>query len=60
MVLVDHVIGYLTEGGEFIEMTIESTVLGFVMLITALIIWEIALLIKDPKRIIRKGRREGN
>jgi hypothetical protein len=58
MVFVDHVVGYLAEGGEFIEMTVESTVLGFAMLITALIIWEITLLIKDPKRIIRKMRHE--
>jgi len=60
MVLVDHIAGYLTEEGEFIEMTIESTVLGFVMLLTALIIWQIAMLIKDPKQIMRKRRHEGN
>ncbi len=56
MVFVDHVVGYLAEGGEFIEMTIESTVLGFAMLITALIIWEIALLVKDPKQVIHKRK----
>jgi len=54
MVLVDHIVGYLTEGGEFIEMTAEATVLGFIMLLTAIIIWEIALLIRDPKRVLHR------
>jgi hypothetical protein len=54
MVFIDHLMSYITEGGEFIEVTIESTILGFVLVITALIIWEIALLIKDPKQVIRK------
>jgi len=54
MVFIDHLISYITEGGEFIEVTIESTILGFVLVITALIIWEIALLIKDPKQVIRR------
>jgi hypothetical protein len=54
MVFIDHLISYITEGGKFIEVTIESTILGFVLVITALIIWEIALLVKDPKQVIRK------
>jgi hypothetical protein len=54
MVLVDHIVGYLTEGGEFIEMTAGATVLGFIMLLTAIIIWEIALLIRDPKRVLHR------
>jgi len=56
MVLVDHVIGYLMEGGEFLEITVEATVLGSVMLIAALVIWEIALLIKDPKGVLYKRK----
>lgn len=57
MVFIDHLISYITEGGEFIEITTESTILGFILVITALIIWEIALLIKDPKQVIRRKMR---
>ena len=59
MVFTDHVVGYLTEGGEFIEMTAEATVLGFIMLLTAIIIWEIALLIRDPKRVLHRRVLQG-
>ncbi|NHV45521.1 MAG: hypothetical protein HA493_02645 [Candidatus Verstraetearchaeota archaeon] len=52
MVFVDHTIGFLTEGGEFIELTLDATILGMAMLIVALIIWEIILLIKDPKKVL--------
>ncbi len=57
MVLVDHVMGYLMEGGEFLEMTVEATVLGVVLLIAALIVWEVVLLLKDPKQVLYKRRR---
>jgi len=56
MVFVDHVMGYITEGGEFLEMTTEATVLGIAMLITALIVWEIVLLLKDPKGVLYKRK----
>ena len=52
MVLVDHVMGFLMEGGEFFEMTAEAAVLGLVLLIAALTVWEIVLLIKDPKKVL--------
>lgn len=58
MVFVDHVMGYLMEGGEFFELSAEATVLGFVLLIAALIIWEIVLLIKDPKGVLYKRKGE--
>ncbi len=54
MVFVDHAIGYLTEGSEFLDMSIDAVVLGFVMVLGALILWEIALLLKDPKQVIRR------
>jgi hypothetical protein len=57
MVFVDHVMGYITEGGEFLEMTTEATVLGIVLLITALIVWEISLLLKDPKGVLYKRKK---
>jgi O-antigen/teichoic acid export membrane protein len=56
MVFVDHVMGYLMEGGEFLEFTLDATVLGFSMLIAALVIWEIALILKDPKKVLYKKR----
>lgn len=56
MAFVDRLIGYLTEGGEFLEITLESTILGFVLVVTGLMIWEIVLLVKDPKQVIRKKK----
>lgn len=56
MVLVDHSIGFIQEGGEFIEITTNGYIengalLGITMLIPIFIIWEIVALIS-------KGRRE--
>ncbi|MGQ9545471.1 MAG: hypothetical protein ACUVQX_06765 [Candidatus Bathycorpusculaceae bacterium] len=56
MVFVDHVMGYLMEGGEFFELTIEATILGFALLIAALVVWEIVLLLKDPRGILYKAK----
>lgn len=53
MVFVDHVMGYLNEGGEFIETTSEAMLLSIVLIITVLIVWEIVLLIKDPKGLLK-------
>ena len=52
MIFVDHVLGY--EGGEFIEahtdgLITNGALLGIAMLIPIFIIWEIVLLVKDPK-----------
>ncbi|MGC8999242.1 MAG: hypothetical protein ACP5JW_07665 [Candidatus Bathyarchaeia archaeon] len=58
MVFVDHVMGFLMEGGEFFELTLDATILGFAMLIAALVIWEIVLLLKDPKGILYKKKSE--
>ncbi|MEM1905861.1 MAG: hypothetical protein QXF72_05340, partial [Nitrososphaerota archaeon] len=40
MALVDRVMGYLIEGGEFLELTPEAALLGFTMLLAALMMWE--------------------
>jgi hypothetical protein len=56
MAFIDRVVGYLMKGGEFMELTPEAAALGFTMLLAALIIWEIILLVKDPRGILRKGR----
>lgn len=50
--------GFLMEGGEFLELTLDATALGFAMLTAALVIWEIALLLKDPKKVLYKKRSE--
>lgn len=54
MILVDHVLGYLHEGGEFIQVTTEGAitsgiVLGIVMLIPVLIIWGFAVVLSRPR-----------
>ena len=58
MILVDHILGY--EGGEFLDMTTEGlitngVVLGIVMLIPILILWEILLITSKPKKNIVGG-----
>ena len=59
MILVDHVLGF--EGGEFIELETEGlitsgTLLGIVMLIPILILWEIILITTKPKQNIIGGK----
>lgn len=56
MAFVDRMINFLVEGETFFELTLEATVLGFIMLTIALIIWEIILLFKDPKGILHKKK----
>jgi hypothetical protein len=58
MIFVDHVMGSLVEGGEFFEVTVDAMVLGFVMLTAALVFWEIALLLKDPKGVLYRKTSE--
>jgi hypothetical protein len=58
MAFVDRVMGFLMGGGEFLELTLDATVLGFAMLTVALVIWEIVLLLKDPKKVLYKKRGE--
>jgi len=58
MILVDHVLGY--EGGEFLEVQTDGlitngTLLGIVMIIPILIIWEIILIISRPKEKVVRG-----
>jgi hypothetical protein len=57
MVVVDHVLGFLMEGGgEFLEISGEATVLSFAMLLAALVVWQVALLLKDPRGIIYRRK----
>ena len=57
MVLVDHVVPFMMEGGEFFEVSTEATVLSGLMLVVGLAVWEGALLLKDPKGVIFKRKR---
>ena len=57
MWFVDHLMGYLMEGGEFFEINLDATILGLVVIIVALIIWEIALLRDDPKGVLKRMKK---
>jgi len=54
MWLVDHVMAYVMEGGEFLEINLEATLLGLSVIILALLVWEIVLLVSDPKGVLRR------
>ena len=54
MWLADHVMAYLMEGGEFFEINLDATMLGLSVLILGLLVWEITLLISDPKGTLKK------
>ncbi|AGG07043.1 MULTISPECIES: hypothetical protein [Dehalococcoides] len=54
MWLVDHVIAYLQEGGEFLEINQDAILLGVSVIIFGLLVWEISLLLSDPKGVIKK------
>lgn len=54
MVFIDHLYSYLTEGGEFMEVSVDSAVLGFSMLLIAILLWIAIIFIKDPRKVLRK------
>jgi magnesium-transporting ATPase (P-type) len=54
MIFVDHLINYFTNGGDFFELTANAALLGIVLVVIALMLWEFKLLLKDPKRKISK------
>jgi peptidoglycan biosynthesis protein MviN/MurJ (putative lipid II flippase) len=54
MWLVDHVMAYVTEGGEFFEINLDATLLGVAVIIFALFVWEIVLLVSDPKGVLKR------
>jgi len=53
MFFIDHVYSYLTEGGEFIDLSIDAIMLGIVLQLFILVLWLALLLLKDPKHVIR-------
>jgi hypothetical protein len=54
MWLVDHVMAYLTEGGEFFEINLDATLLGISVIIVGLLVWVITLLVSDPKGVLKR------
>jgi peptidoglycan biosynthesis protein MviN/MurJ (putative lipid II flippase) len=54
MWLVDHVMAYLAEGGEFFEISLDATVLGVNVVLLGLLVWIIVLLVNDPKGVFDK------
>ncbi|MHC1721849.1 MAG: hypothetical protein AB9836_01450 [Aminipila sp.] len=54
MWLVDHVMAYLTEGGEFFDISMNATLLGVNVVLLGLLLWIITLLVKDPKGVFIK------
>ena len=55
MWLVDHIMAYLTEGGQFLEVSLDATLLGLAVIVVALFVWEIVLLVTDPKGVLKKA-----
>ena len=54
MWLVDHVMAYLMEGGEFFEISTDATLLGVNVVLLGLLLWIIVLLVKDPKGVFTR------
>jgi peptidoglycan biosynthesis protein MviN/MurJ (putative lipid II flippase) len=53
MWLMDHVMAFLAEGGEFFEINLDATMLGLSVIILALIVWLLVLVISDPKGALK-------
>lgn len=53
MWLVDHVIAYAQDGGEFFEISTDATGLALSVLLGGLVLWLVVLLVSDPKRVLR-------
>jgi peptidoglycan biosynthesis protein MviN/MurJ (putative lipid II flippase) len=55
MWFVDHVMAYLTEGGEFFEINLDAALLGISVIVLALVVWLIVLLVSDPKGVLKRA-----
>ena len=54
MWLIDHIIAYATEGGEFFEISMDGTLLGVTVIVLALMVWLVILLVSDPKGVLKR------
>ncbi|MCX8093164.1 MAG: hypothetical protein N3E50_03245 [Candidatus Goldbacteria bacterium] len=50
MWLVDHVMAYMKEGGEFFEINTKATLLGLIVVAAAILIWGLNLLRDTSKQ----------
>ena len=55
----DHLIAYLREGGPVFDTSSGAFLLGIIVVLSGLIIWLIALLASDPKKVLRKALLKG-
>lgn len=55
MVAVDHVMGYLAEGGPFIDTSGSAILLSAVLLAAALLLWGATLLLGKRRRALRES-----
>lgn len=53
MWFVDHVIAYINEGGEFLEMSFDATLLGLIVVLWGFISWGIFLLIEKFQQKVK-------
>lgn len=58
MWLVDHVMAYVQEGGEFFEIDVSATGLGLSVIFLGLFVWLVVLLVGDPKRVLGRVLRK--
>lgn len=56
MIFVDGVMGYIREGS-FLDINLTPTMLALVLVIVALIAWEIVLLYTDPQGVLKARRK---
>jgi len=54
MWLVDHIMAFASEGGEFFEISTDAALLGVAVIVLALMAWVIVLLISDPKGVLKR------
>ena len=55
MVFVDHTLGYIMEGGNYFDTSLDAYILGVTLVLFGAVIWEAFLIIKDPARRLRKS-----
>ncbi len=57
MGFVDRLARFFAEGGPFLDLSLEAAALGLSMLVIAIALWETALLLKDPKKVLLKRQK---
>lgn len=55
MWFVDHVVAYLTEGGAFLEISMDATLLGVTVVVCGFFVWILIAVVKNLKEAPRKN-----